>query len=74
MDQRALGELAERAARLASENDAEGLDALVAAAALEHRYSPGAIVNLIGGEWTRTGVTPEPILVPRGTHVRRLVG
>lgn len=72
MEQRALAELAERAARLASDGDAEALDVLVAAAAVEHRYSPGAIVNLISGEWARTRVTPAPVLVPRGTFARRL--
>lgn len=67
MDQRVLGELADRAARLAATGDAAALDDLVARTAREHRYSQGAIVNLISGEWARTGVTPGPVLVPRGT-------
>lgn len=68
MDQAVLGRLAERAARLASDGDAPALDALIAKASTRHRYSQGAIVNLISGEWARTGITPGPVLVPRGTH------
>lgn len=74
MEQLALGRLAEVAARLASDGNVDGLDALVAAAARKHQYSQGAIVNLISGEWARTGVTPGPVLVPRGTYARSADG
>jgi len=60
VDQRALGELAERAAELSELGDPAQLSALIGRAAREHRYSKGAVVRLIAGEWDRLGIRRVP--------------
>jgi hypothetical protein len=74
VDQRALGELAERAAEIAERGMGAGdeLTRLVHQAAREHRYAPWVIVSMIGQEWDRLGIRRVPAAtalaeVPRGT-------
>jgi hypothetical protein len=74
VDQRALGELAERAAAIAEraelaqwERGAQ-LSRLIAAAAREHGYAPWAMTSMVAGEWARLGIRT----VPRGTELHQL--
>lgn len=72
MDQRALGELAEKAAALAERQDAAALSALVTRAADRHHLANWTVVSLIAQEWDRLGIrrTPKALelaRVPRGT-------
>lgn len=63
MDQRALGELAERAAELAECGGLEAageLTRLVNAAAERHRYAPWAVASMIAAEWDRLGIRRVP--------------
>ena len=63
MDQRALGELAERAAELADKGGMEAaaeLSRLVEQAAKRHHYAPWAITSMIAAEWDRLGIRRIP--------------
>jgi hypothetical protein len=73
VDQRALGELAERAAALAEQGGptaAAGLSQLVQRAAVQYGYAPWAMTSLIAAEWDRLGIRR----VPRGTTLELLRG
>jgi hypothetical protein len=59
VDQRALGELAERAAEIAERGGMEAtaeLGRLVKQAARQHHYAPWAVTSMIAGEWDRLGI------------------
>ena len=63
MDQRALGELAERAAELAERGGMEAaaeLSRLVDEAAKRHHYAPWAVTSMISAEWDRLGIRRVP--------------
>lgn len=68
MDQRALGELAERAAEIAERGMPAGdeLAKLIADAAKRHGYAAWAMTSMIAAEWDRLGIRR----VPRGTSLR----
>ena len=69
MDQRALGQLAERAAELAEKGGMEAtaeLSRLVEAAAKRHGYAPWAVTSMIAAEWDRLGIRR----TPRGVAIR----
>jgi len=76
VDQRALGELAERAAELAERGMEAGpeLSRLVQAAARQHGYAPWAMTQMIVAEWDRLGIKRVPLevgnVVPRCTPTR----
>jgi hypothetical protein len=66
VDQRALGELAERAAELAEKGGMQAageLSRLVADAAKRHGYAPWAITSMISAEWDRLGIRRVPLQV-----------
>lgn len=75
MDQRALGELAERAAAAAEKGGMVAtaeLGRLVREAAWKYGYAPWAVTSLIAAEWDRLGIRRVPGTlqlggVPRGT-------
>lgn len=74
MDQRELGELAERAAALAERGVTGGgeLGALIHGAARRHGLAPWAVTSMIAREWDRLGIRRLPVQVatmdvPRGT-------
>lgn len=66
MDQRALGELAERAAEIAERSDVTQIEragllkTLVHDAAREHRCAPWTITSMIAAEWDRLGIRRVP--------------
>lgn len=69
MDQRALSQLAERAAELAEQGGMQAageLSRLVEEAAKRHGYAPWAITSMISAEWDRLGIRR----VPRGVAIR----
>lgn len=63
MDQRALGELAERAAELAERGGLQAaaeLGLLIQEAARKHGYAPFAVTSMIAKEWDRLGIRRVP--------------
>ena len=80
MDQRELGELAERAAELAERGVSAGgeLRALIHGAARRHGLASWAVTSMIAREWDRLGIRRVPLQVatmdvPRGTSSARAV-
>jgi hypothetical protein len=63
VDQRALGELAERAAELAAQGGpaaAGELTRLVDRAAQRYHLAPWTVTSMIAGEWDRLGIKRTP--------------